>query len=78
MAHQGYFLLGDVVLLLCLNPALTQFMSLSNTLIYTKKVILHLQNVSTKYQIRNLDDDFQLNDMQDNAKIPLTKKWFLL
>ena len=78
MAHQGYFLLGNVVLLQCLNPALIQFMNLSNTLIYIKKAILRLQNVSTKFQIHNLNDDFQLDDMQDNAKIPPIKKWFLL
>lgn len=53
-------------------------MSPSNTLKYTKKATLHLQNVNKEFQIHNLSDDFQLNDMPKNVKTPLTKKWFLL
>ena len=38
--------------------------TLSNISIYTKKAILHLQNVSIKYLLQTLHDDCLLNDKQ--------------
>ena len=60
--YRKLYLLLENIILIMFNIKNKLFMNPNNILKHTKKVKLHLQNVSTIYHLQSQGDGYQLND----------------